>query len=142
MRHDNRILDVAPKDLRPHLAYTVFMAAACLLNRFDRAFAAIRQAVSGLPLNRIVLLGHVCPGSKWLVSAETSRYASVWSAARHLASQIPDVENLVAARIGRHVSVLSGMSEYSASLLLTWPLAHPDNTHTHRLDPTSTCNFR
>ena len=87
-------------------------------------------------------LGHVCPTSNWLVTAETSRYASVWSAIRHLASQLPEIDNLIAARIGRKVSVLPGMSEYRASLLITWPQSHPDNTHTHWIEPTSTFNFR
>ena len=38
--------------------------------------------------------------------------------------------------------VLPGMSEYRASLLITWPQSHPDNTHTHWIEPTSTFNFR
>ena len=142
VRYDNRVLDVAPKDLRPHLANFVFLMAACLFNHVDRAFSVIRNAVSGLTENRIVLLGHVCQTSKWLVTTETSRYASVWSAIRHLASQLPEIVKLIAARIGRKVPVLPGMSEYRASLLITWPHSHPDNTHTHWIEPTSTFNFR
>ena len=90
------------------------LMTASLLTHPDRDLSVIRNVMSGLPVNHVVMLGQVCQASRWLVSAETSRHASIRSAIRHLALQLLEVEHLAAARIGRSAPVLPGRSEYCA----------------------------
>ena len=118
VRHNNRDLDCSPKDLRPHLAYLCFLAAPHPLNHVDRAFSTVRHAIEHLSQGRILTLGHICPKESWTLAKDTTTYSTTWNATRHIAEQLPDLEQLVAARYGKDMAVLPPTSEYMSAILI------------------------
>jgi len=142
VKHNGRELICSPKDLRPHLAYLCFLAAHHFGNNVDRAYSTIRKTIDQLAPGKILVLGHVCPKQTWIITRETSQFTTTWNATQHLASQLSDVEHLVAARYGKATAVLPPTSEYISSLIIVWPQQHPDNVFFQWMDPTSTFNFR
>ena len=151
--YNGRELVCSPKDMRIHQAYLCFLAAPHYTNHVDRAYSDIRMMIEQMQPGKITTLGLICPKRSttkpisgevgpWLKTAETQRNAKVWNATQHVASQLPDVRQVVAARYGKGTAILPSVSEYHTSLLLIWPKDHPDNIKFHWLDPSSVFNFR
>ena len=140
--HNGREIISSPKDLRQRLEYLCFLAAPHVTNHVGRAFSVIRNAIEHLRPNMLMTLGYVLSRGKWVLAESTRANTTVWNAAKHIASTMPDVGSITAARQGKECSALSPIPGYAYAMMITWPCNHPDHTIYHWTAPLCVLNFR
>ena len=142
VQFNGREILVTPPDLRKAFTLFTFLSAPHLLNHHDRAYQSIRRWQDTLPANKIITLGHTLTHGRWTTTEATSKHPAAVAAITHLAAVTLGLTQVIAARCGREVPVIPGVSDYASTLLMTWPMDRPDDRSFHDFPAIAKINMR
>ena len=121
LRHLNHAFERRFQDVRPHLTFTVFLAASqSALGVYTRGLQKIRQIAENLNKGQCLHLGKVLQNGVWTKTKQNSIHTDVYSTAKHIAEQSLGRKHIVAVRIAFGCAKLGALPNYNEALTLWW----------------------